>query len=178
MSGKKRAEIQKVKEKERIQTTHDSVGGCETQRDRRIDRIRARASYRLFAELHDFLEGKPNPVDILLKFYDVLDAKCSFGSIRNAKYAAESLGMVLKDKDSASEKMRGNFYLGECFADVRCIFGHEVRLFNIGRCHYVACDNCRTYIFVGANLMSSWRQESEDIWRKNSESKKGYRFIE
>lgn len=148
------------------------------QIDKQIDRIRARASYRLFSELHEFLEGKPNVADILVKFYDVLDAKRSFGSIRNAKYAAESLGMVFKDKDSTSEKMRGNFYLGEFFGDVRCLFGHEVRLFNIGRCHYVACDSCRTYIFVGANLMSSWRQENEDIWRKNSEGKKGYRFIE
>jgi len=81
-------------------------------------------------------------------------------------------------KDTTSEKMRGNFYLGECFCDVRCRYGHKVRLFNIGRCHYVACDSCRTYIFVGANLMSSWRHESEDIWRKNFESKKGYGFIE
>ncbi len=148
------------------------------QIDKWIDRIRARASYRLFAEFHEFLEDKPDTADILVKFYDVLDAKRGFGSIRNAKYAAESLGMVLKDKDSASEKMRGNFYLGEFFADVRCLFGHEVRLFNIGRCHYVACDTCRTYIFVGANLMSNWRRENEGIWRKNFESKKGYKFIE
>ena len=82
------------------------------------------------------------------------------------------------DKSSASETLLGNFDLGECFCDVKCTYGHKVRLFNIGRCHYVACDNCRTYIFVGANLMSSWRYENEDIWQKNFESKEGYRFIE
>jgi len=178
MSGEKLTETQKVKEKEKAQTANDSEGSCETQRHRRIDRIRFRASYRLFAELHEFLESKPNAADILVKLYDVLDAKRSFGSIRNAKYAAESLGLVLKDRHSTSEKILGNFYFGLFFGDVRCLFGHEVRLFNIGRCHYVACDSCRTYIFVGANLMSSWRRENEDIWQKNFDSKKGYKFIE
>ena len=84
----------------------------------------------------------------------------------------------MSGQDCTSKKTLGNFYLGESFADVRCLWGHKVRLFNFGRCHYVACDSCRTYIFVGANLMSNWRQETEDIWRKNSESKKGYRLIE
>ncbi len=42
----------------------------------------------------------------------------------------------------------------------------------------VACDKCRTYIFVGANLMSCWRQESKDIWQANYDSLKGYEFIE
>jgi hypothetical protein len=82
-----------------------------------------------------------------------------------------------KDKGSP-DRYLGNFDMGECFCDIRCRHGHKVRLFNICRGHYVACDSCRTYIFVGANLMSSWRQENERIWRKNSESKKGYRFIE
>jgi hypothetical protein len=71
----------------------------------------------------------------------------------------------------------GNFEIGDFFADVRCRFGHEVRLFNIGRGHFVACDKCRTYIFLGSNLMGSWREENEGIWRKNSDSVKGYKFI-
>lgn len=68
----------------------------------------------------------------------------------------------------------GNFALGECFADIRCRHGHETRLFNIGRGHYVACDTCRSFIFVGSNLMSSWRKESEDNWRHNARSIEGY----
>ena len=178
MSGEKLTETQKVKEKEKAQTANDSEGSCETQRHKRIDRIRARASYRLFAELHEFLESKPNPADILRKLYDVLDAKRSFGSLRHAQYADESLRLVLEDSRRGPERFRGNFDLGECFCDVKCRRGHKIRLFNIGRCHYVACDTCRTYIFVGGNLMSSWRYENEDIWRKNFESKKGYKFIE
>lgn len=71
-----------------------------------------------------------------------------------------------------------NFAIGDFFADVKCRFGHETRMFNIGRGHFIACDKCKTYIFVGSNLMSCWRQENKDIWRKNSGSVKGYKFIE
>jgi len=72
----------------------------------------------------------------------------------------------------------GNFLMGACFAEVRCRHGHDVRLFNIGRGHFVACDSCRTYIFVGSNLMSGWREETEDIWQANSESVEGYELLD
>ena len=71
----------------------------------------------------------------------------------------------------------GNFTMGACFADVQCCFGHKTRLFNIGRGHYIACDECKSYIFVGSNLMSNWRQEDRDIWQENYDSVKGYKFI-
>jgi hypothetical protein len=64
---------------------------------KKLQRIRARASYLLFRELYDFLNKKPSVVDILSKFHDILDAKKSFGSRRNAECAAESLSLVLKD---------------------------------------------------------------------------------
>jgi len=72
----------------------------------------------------------------------------------------------------------GNFLTGDFFGDVECRHGHPVRLFNIGRGHFVACDSCRTFLHVGSNLMSNWREETEDIWRRNSQSISGYRFIE
>jgi len=71
----------------------------------------------------------------------------------------------------------GNFLIGDFFGDVRCRHGHPTRLFNIGRGHFVACDICRTFIFVGSNLMSSWREETEDIWRANSDSVEGYEWL-
>ena len=79
---------------------------------------------------------------------------------------------------TAPAERNGNFDMGECFCDVRCVHGHEVRMFNIGRGHFVACDKCRTYIFVGANLKSDWRQENRDIWQANYDSVKGYKFYE
>lgn len=72
--------------------------GAVSQEDKRIERIRARSSYLLFHELYDFLEDRPGIADIMRKFYCILNAKCSFGSRRNAEYAEESLDWVLKDK--------------------------------------------------------------------------------
>ena len=68
------------------------------QERKRVERIRSRSSYLLFQQLYDFLETNPDIVDVLKKFYDVLDNKRGFGSLRNAEYAAESLSWVLKDK--------------------------------------------------------------------------------
>lgn len=79
--------------------------------------------------------------------------------------------------EMATKVQAGNFCLGECFADIRCVHGHRTRLFNIGRDHYVACDECRTYISVGSNLMSGWRQENLDMWDANWESIRGYREV-
>ena len=45
----------------------------------------------------------------------------------------------------------GNFALGTWFGEVKCVHGHPVRLFNIGRHHIVACDECRAFIHVGSN---------------------------
>ena len=68
------------------------------QECKRVQRIRNRSSYLLFQQLYDFLKTNPDMADILRKLYDVLNMRCSFGSKRNAEYAAESLDWVLKDK--------------------------------------------------------------------------------
>ena len=69
-----------------------------TEKDEKLRRIRNRASYVLFQELYEFLSKKPCVADVLRKIHDILDAKWSFGSERNAEYAAESLELVLRDK--------------------------------------------------------------------------------
>ena len=74
--------------------------------------------------------------------------------------------------------IRGNFAMGTWFGEVKCVHGHPVRLFNIGRGHWVACDTCRTFIHVGSNLMSCWRQENAGIWESNRQSIEGYREVE
>jgi hypothetical protein len=65
-----------------------------------------RASYCLFSELYDFLKERPSVADILRKIHDVLDAKWSFGSERNAEFAAKSLELVLRDKGAVAGKNR------------------------------------------------------------------------
>ena len=72
--------------------------------DKQLRRIRARSSYRLFRELHEFLESKPDVAVILQRLYEILDARGAFGSRQNAAFAAESLGQVLKDVEDRTEK--------------------------------------------------------------------------
>ena len=75
-------------------------------KDKKLARIRARSSYRLFEQLYEFLKGKPSVAEILGKFHDILDARRSFGSERNAEYAAESLEWVLRDSEIHADAAR------------------------------------------------------------------------
>jgi len=72
--------------------------------DKGLQRIRARSSYQLFRELHEFLKNEPDGTAVLRKFYEVLDARGGFGSRTNAGYAAESLGQVLKDMGGVHDR--------------------------------------------------------------------------
>ncbi len=90
--------MQKNKEQKTKQEPAKRSGGAVSRQHKRIERIRARSSYILFQELYDFLEKRPAIADILRKFYEILNSKCSFGSRKNAEYAEESLDWVLKDK--------------------------------------------------------------------------------
>jgi len=80
-------------------------------------------------------------------------------------------------KQHQNPDIRGNFVMGLWFGEVKCVHGHRVRLFNIGRGHWVACDRCKTYIHVGSNLMSNWRQENAEVWKENRHSIRGYREV-
>ena len=88
----------------------------------------------------------------------------------------------MKEKNTRTQQLRddnraGNFDMGTWFGDVKCVHRHPIRLFNIGRQHWVACDVCKTYIHVGANLMSGWRQGNRHIWEKNWQRIAGYREV-
>ena len=48
---------------------------------------------------------------------------------------------------------------------------------NVGRGHWMYCNKHRTCWFIGANLMSSWRDETEDDWRRNWERIADYREL-
>ena len=115
------------------------------------------------------------------------DRRTAAPLLKRAKGWVSTLSSILRDlarlasripRHISASRVAGNFLMGDFFGDVRCRYGHPIRGFNIGRGHFVACDGCRTYTMVGSNLMSSWRQETEVIWRQNSESVAGYEFIE
>ena len=84
-----------------VKQTSGSMGSAECQK---LRRVRARASYLLFRQLYDFLKTGPSAADVLRKLYDILDGRRSFGSVRNAQYAAESLELVLRDNEEGSAK--------------------------------------------------------------------------
>jgi len=44
------------------------------------------------------------------------------------------------DRKQSSRAHIGNLDMGVCFCEVKGGHGHETRLFNIGRAHFVACD--------------------------------------
>ena len=51
--------------------------------------------------------------------------------------------------------------------------GHTLTHFNIycgneNKVNYVACEDCRIFHCLG-NIFSEWRDENEEIWRKNRE---------
>jgi len=75
------------------------------QEDRKAQKIRTRQSYSLFSYLYDFLKTEPDIREILWKFYNILDAKRSFGSETHSNYAAESLELLVKDK--AQDRQNG-----------------------------------------------------------------------
>jgi len=89
----------------------------------------------------------------------------------------QGLASLQKSDLTTEADVQDNFDMGESFCDVKCRHGHETRWFNIGRGHYVACDTCKTYVFVGADLMSSWQQENRNIWEANFNRVEGYKFM-
>jgi len=100
LSCDKKYAIKKLKADKKFAkgTTAKRFGKAVAQERKRIWRIRTRSSYLFFNELYDFLSSKPSIPDILRKFYELRDNLHTFGSIRNAECAAESLDLVLKDK--------------------------------------------------------------------------------
>ena len=80
-------------------------------------------------------------------------------------------------KEKQGEFVVGNFVIGEFALDVKCRLGHEVRFYNLGQSHYFACDTCRTYIFCGIDLLSSWQHENQKIWNANYKRIKNYKRV-
>ncbi len=63
-------------------------------------------------------------------------------------------------------------YFGHC-----PVPGHENYYLNVGRAHWMVCDECRIKWLIGANLFSSWRTESRQIWQQNFEKMKDYKEV-
>ncbi len=64
-------------------------------------------------------------------------------------------------------------YFGVCR---KC--GHNDGYLNIERNHWFVCHRHKVKWFVGSNLFSRWRNETEDEWIKNASLLFHYREIE
>jgi hypothetical protein len=49
---------------------------------------------------------------------------------------------------------------------------------NIGKHHFFVCHQHKSAWSVGWNLFSSWREETEEDWKKNEELLNEYRLVE
>ena len=49
---------------------------------------------------------------------------------------------------------------------------------NISRNHFGCCDAHRLYWYIGSNLFSCWRYETEEHWAANHDLLSGYREVE
>ena len=54
---------------------------------------------------------------------------------------------------------------------------HRNYYINLGRAHWMVCDECKIKWFVGENLFSSWRGQTEHMWQRNWEHIKRYREV-
>lgn len=49
---------------------------------------------------------------------------------------------------------------------------------NVGRSHWGVCDEHKTKWPIGANLFSSWKEETEKQWKRNANLLEGYTEVE
>lgn len=49
---------------------------------------------------------------------------------------------------------------------------------NVGREHWGMCDKHKTKWWIGSNLFSSWKEETEEEWKKNAERLSAYQEVE
>jgi hypothetical protein len=73
----------------------------------------------------------------------------------------------------------GNFDItGHAMAGKCVKKGHKAYRMNVGRSHFLVCDGCKTYIFIGENLSSDWRSENKRLWKRNAKKLEKYKLID
>ena len=64
-------------------------------------------------------------------------------------------------------------YFGGC---PKC--GRNDGYLNVGKSHWFVCDEHKTTWFVGSNLFSSWREQSQEVWEENARQLSEYKDVE
>ncbi len=65
----------------------------------------------------------------------------------------------------------------ECFGGCPYCGGYDIYL-DIGRDHWMVCRTHQVKWCIGSNLFSSWRNQTEEQWLRNTYELAGYREVE
>jgi len=63
-------------------------------------------------------------------------------------------------------------YFGDC---PKC--GRNDGYINIGRGHWFVCDRHKTKWYIGSNLFSCWKDETEEMWLRNADELANYQEV-
>ena len=109
-----------------------------------------------------------------------IDWDIVFGCAKDAmadEFGIKEHNETITERDNKAKQKRLVFdndnYFGHCL-----IPEHENFYLNIGRQNWMYCDECKIRWFMGENLISTWRQENEDIWEKNYKKIKDYEELD
>ena len=79
----------------------------EKTRQRILDRIRKRKSYKFFGELLQLIRSGRDPIKILHEIHGILDHARSFGSETRSAYAKESINLLELDAKRVTQMPKG-----------------------------------------------------------------------
>ena len=86
---------------------------------------------------------------------------CEEGEITKGELC--SLAEFAECQNGDYETWYKHAYFGVC-----PVCGNEDGYLNIGRTHFFHCREHKIAWDIGANLFSSWRDESEEVWKENA----------
>ena len=82
------------------------------------------------------------------------------------------LSDVIKEVEKKKRELRDDNHFGNC-----SVCGEYDEVLNVNRNHHFVCHKHKKRWNVGSNLFSGWRDETEEIWKKNCKTLEHYEEI-
>jgi hypothetical protein len=79
---------------------------------------------------------------------------------------------VIREVEIKKQQLQQDNYFGNC-----SVCGENDGNLNIAADHYFVCHKHKKKWYVGSNLFSGWRDETEKLWKKNHKTIKKYEKI-
>jgi hypothetical protein len=134
------------------------------------DEPRARLASLCDPEEHDELESQTGDLirQAFAKYCELVEKTYDYGMDHDAMvkgFTKECKERLRQPEVSSTDE----HYFGHCPH-----MEHDNHYLNIGRDHWMVCDECRLKWHIGENLFSSWRTQTEAEWQANAEQIKDY----